>query len=124
MNKTILTSAFVLASLVGCSQHTEPAPVTQNVKPMCISKSMPGGWSQSEITPEVEQAVVTVISQMNSSSKLKQINDVRTQVVNGVNYAIEFTLENGEVWNTVVFRNLRNDYMIEQIAKQGPLCPK
>ncbi|MDN3685683.1 cystatin domain-containing protein [Vibrio sinaloensis] len=84
-----------------------------------------GGWSQSEITPEVEQAVVTVISQMNSSSKLKQINDVRTQVVNGVNYAIEFTLENGEVWNTVVFfRNLRNDYMIEQIAKQGPLCPK
>ncbi|EGA64224.1 hypothetical protein VIBR0546_02785 [Vibrio brasiliensis LMG 20546] len=84
---------------------------------------MPGGWSVSEITPDSQRAIDTVMSQMNTASPLKQVNEVRTQVVNGVNYAIEFTLENGEVWHAVVYRNLRNDYMIDQVAQQGELCP-
>lgn len=67
--------------------------------------------------------MLIVMPQVGAESRLKQINQVKTQVVNGVNYAIEFTLENGEIWNTLVFRNLRNDYMIEQVAKPGALCP-
>lgn len=123
MNKVICTSLIAVATLAGCSQNTNSEQSNRPVSAMCQSKPMPGGWSVSEITPDAQRAIDTVMSQMNTASPLKQVNEVRTQVVNGVNYAIEFTLENGEVWHTVVYRNLRNDYMIDQVAQQGELCP-
>ncbi|WP_040896153.1 cystatin domain-containing protein [Vibrio brasiliensis] len=114
---------MAVATLAGCSQNTNSEQSSRPVSAMCQSKPMPGGWSVSEITPDSQRAIDTVMSQMNTASPLKQVNEVRTQVVNGVNYAIEFTLENGEVWHAVVYRNLRNDYMIDQVAQQGELCP-
>ncbi|RTZ17204.1 2-oxoglutarate dehydrogenase [Vibrio aquaticus] len=123
MNKVWLVSLTALATLAGCSQTTQPEKDPASISPMCRTEALAGGWSVSELTPEAQRAVNTVLSQMNTASKLKQVNEVRTQVVNGVNYAIEFTLENGEVWHTVVYRNLRNDYMIEEVAQLGPLCP-
>lgn len=123
MNKVIFTSVLALTALFGCSQNSKNEQPTRPVTAMCQSKSMPGGWSVSQITPEAQQAIDTVMAQMNTASPLKEVNEVRTQVVNGVNYAIEFTLENGEVWHAVVYRNLRNDYMIDQVAEQGALCP-
>ena len=122
MKTKILSSILVIAPLAGCSQYTKPE-TTSNIAPLCSESAMPGGWRQSPITSEVEQAMLIVMPQVGAESRLKQINQVKTQVVNGVNYAIEFTLENGEIWNTLVFRNLRNDYMIEQVAKPGALCP-
>lgn len=123
MNKVWLVSLTALATLAGCSQSTPPEQDPASITPMCRTEALAGGWSVSELTPEAQRAVNTVLSQMNTASKLKQVNEVRTQVVNGINYAIEFTLENGEVWHTVVYRNLRNDYMIEEVAQLGPLCP-
>tara|TARA_Y100001956_G_scaffold56230_2_gene55252 strand:+ start:1893 stop:2264 length:372 start_codon:yes stop_codon:yes gene_type:complete len=123
MNKLMATAALSIVALAGCAQQSEPQKQISPKNPMCSTEVMPGGWSKSDVTPDVERAVNTVITQMNSASGLKQINEVRTQIVSGVNYAIEFTLDNGEVWNTVVYKNLRNDYMIERVATQGPLCP-
>ncbi|WP_159650519.1 cystatin domain-containing protein [Vibrio atypicus] len=122
--KTILAASVLsVMVLTGCAKQTEPQKQISPSNPMCSTKTMPGGWSVSDVTPGVEKALDNVLAQMNTASKLKQINEVRTQIVNGTNYAIEFTLENGEVWHTVVYRNLRDDYMIEQVAQQGPLCP-
>lgn len=123
MKNFILIAALPVILLSGCAKQSEPLPQPLQVNPMCSTKMMPGGWSESEITPDVQRAINTVMSQMNTASQLKKINTVRTQVVSGINYAIEFTLENGEVWNTVVYKNLRNDYMIERVAKLAPLCP-
>ena len=60
---------------------------------------------------------------MNTAAKLKEILSVRTQVVNGMNYAIEFEMDNGEVWNTIVYRSLKGDMEMTQSAQQGRICP-
>ncbi|MCQ6497878.1 cystatin, partial [Vibrio parahaemolyticus] len=45
--------------------------------------------------------------------------EVRTQVVSGTHYAFEFELQDGELWNAMVLRSARGDYMIERHAKKG-----
>lgn len=94
----------------------------------CIpGEGLPGGWHrQGEVTDEARAALDSVLSQMNSAAKLKSIREVRTQVVAGINYAIEFEMDNGEVWNTVVYRDLKGQHSMKQVAKQGslkPFCP-
>ncbi len=80
------------------------------------TKSMPGGWSETKLTPDVEKALDFVLKQMNTSAKLDKIVKVKTQVVAGVNYDIDFKLDNGEVWNTVVFRDLKGNYKMTKTA--------
>ncbi len=79
-------------------------------------KSMPGGWSETEVTPEVEKALNFVLQQMNTSAKLDKITHVKTQVVAGINYDIDFKLDNGEVWNTIVYRDLKGNYKMTKVA--------
>ncbi|MEZ9396443.1 cystatin domain-containing protein [Vibrio splendidus] len=130
MKKARLTSLlgavtlFSVAVLAGCSQESEvPVQSQENVNPICSTKNLTGGWSQSDITPQAKQALDVVLGQMNTSAELKQILSVRTQVVAGLNYAIEFKMDNGEVWNTIVFRSLQGDIEMMQPAQQGRLCP-
>ncbi|CAK1840815.1 cystatin domain-containing protein [Vibrio crassostreae] len=129
MKKVRLTSLlgvatlFSVAALAGCSQKSEvPIQPQENANPVCSTKNLTGGWSQSDITPEAKQALDAVLGQMNTSAELKQILSVRTQVVAGLNYAIEFEMDNGEVWNTVVYRSLQGDIEMMQAAQQGRLC--
>ncbi|MFM2643195.1 cystatin domain-containing protein [Vibrio chagasii] len=127
MKKARLTSLLGVATLVGvvalagCSQNGEVMTQSQE-NPICSTKNLTGGWSKSEVTPQAEQALDAVLSQMNTSAKLKQILSVRTQVVAGLNYAIEFEMDNGEVWNTIVYRSLQGDIEMVQAAQQGRLC--
>ncbi|MGY3571184.1 cystatin domain-containing protein [Vibrio paucivorans] len=125
MNKTLLiTTTFMIVSLSGCSpdspQQVEKKP---SENPMCISQeTLAGGWAQSVVTPEAELALDTVLAQMNTDAKLEEIISVRTQVVNGINYAIEFKLESGEVWHTIVYRSIEGKYQMTQVATQGRFC--
>ena len=80
------------------------------------SKKLVGGWSETEVTPEVEKALDFVLQQMNTSAKLDKIGKVKTQVVAGINYDIDFKLDNGEVWNTVVYRDLKGNYKMTKTA--------
>jgi len=79
-------------------------------------RQLAGGWSETEVTPEVEKALDFVLKQMNSSAKLDKIVNVKTQVVAGINYDIDFKLDNGEVWNTVVYRDLKGNYKMTKTA--------
>ncbi len=79
-------------------------------------RQMAGGWSESEVTPEVEKALDFVLQQMNTSAKLDKIVSVKTQVVAGINYDIDFKLDNGEVWNTIVYRDLDGNYKMTKTA--------
>ena len=78
-----------------------------------------GGWTTAKVTPEVEAALDTVLTQMNTSAKLEKILGVKTQVVAGMNYAIDFQLDNGGIWHTRVFRDLSGNYTMTQPATQG-----
>lgn len=117
--KMMIIAISITLALAGCAQSDAPK---QNASPICQSKAMPGSWQAVDITPEVDQAVETLMLRIETDSELKQINQVRRQIVNGTNYAIEIELTNGQVWHGIVHRNLRNDYMIDSVAKQGPLC--
>ncbi|MCK5815628.1 MAG: hypothetical protein KAH07_06760, partial [Flavobacteriaceae bacterium] len=79
-------------------------------------KSLAGGWSETEVSPEVEKALDFVLQQMNTSAKLDKIVKVKTQVVAGVNYDIDFKLDNGEVWNTIVYKDLKGNYKMTKVA--------
>ncbi|RUA07003.1 MAG: amidohydrolase [Flavobacteriia bacterium] len=79
-------------------------------------KQLAGGWSETQVTPEVEKALDFVLKKMNTSAKLDKIVKVKTQVVAGVNYDIDFKLNNGEVWNTVVYRDLKGNYKMTKVA--------
>ncbi|KIF45917.1 cystatin domain-containing protein [Vibrio owensii] len=124
MKKTLLASLVCVVALAGCNQKEETvAPSQPEANPICSAENLAGGWSKGEVTPEAQQALDFVLGQMNTAAKLKEILSVRTQVVNGLNYAIEFEMDNGEVWNTIVYRSLKGDMEMTQPAQQGRLCP-
>ena len=123
MKKTLLVTLVGVVVLAGCSQKGEAMNQSQeNTNPICSTQSLTGGWSKSDITPQAEQALDAVLGQMNTAAELKQILSVRTQVVAGLNYAIEFEMDNGEVWNTIVYRSLQGDIEMMEVAQQGRLC--
>jgi len=127
MKKVILLSVVSVVILAGCNQATptnQEQISTMPHNPMCNSEAMPGGYyPPGEVTPEAEIAVELVLNQIATSSPLKQITDVRTQVVAGMNYAVEFELENGEIWNAIVYQSLNDEYSITQQPKLGKICP-
>jgi len=112
--KRVLLPILVAGLLSACSASSPT--------PECVP--MTGGW-QSQPLPnaEGEAALASVLARMNTSAKLKRIIDVRTQVVAGSNYDIEFQLDNGEVWNTRVYQDLNGNYEMTRTAAQGELPP-
>lgn len=123
MRKALLVTLVGVVVLAGCSQKGEVMTQAQEkVNPICSNQNLTGGWSKSDIIPQAEQALNVVLGQMNTAAELKQILSVQTQVVAGLNYAIEFEMDNGEVWNTVVYRSLQGDIEMMQAAQQGRLC--
>ncbi|HAS6346988.1 cystatin domain-containing protein [Vibrio sp. IRLE0018] len=124
MKSKLAMAAATLFLLAGCQQEPQEQPSSYRAsKAICSSQeSMPGGWHKIEVDHQVMRAVDTVLEQMNTNSPLKGITSVHTQVVSGVNYAIEFQLENGSQWNTIVYRNLKGEYQITQVAKLGLFC--
>ncbi|MEQ6347434.1 cystatin domain-containing protein [Vibrio cyclitrophicus] len=123
MKKTLLVTLVGVVVLAGCSQKGEAMNQSQeNTNPICSTQNLTGGWSKSDITPQAEQALDAVLGQMNTAAELKQILSVRTQVVADLNYAIEFEMDNGEVWNTIVYRSLQGDIEMMEVAQQGRLC--
>ena len=122
---TILAcSSILLFITAGCAQQTEQdtALSSDNMNPLCnVDNGMSGGWNTSIVTPEVEKATHYVLSMMNTSAKLEKIVAVKTQVVAGTNYAIDFKLDDGQVWNTRVFRNLNGKFTMTQPAQQGSM---
>jgi len=81
-------------------------------------RQLAGGWSKTEVTPEAKKALDFVLQQMNTSAKLDKIISVKTQIVKGRNFDIDFQLDNGEVWNTVVYMDLDGKFKIIKKAKR------
>jgi len=75
-----------------------------------------GGYQEVEIDQRVEDAVAFVIGQMSTSAKLQKIIGARAQVVSGMNYDINFMLDNGETWNALVYKSLAGDFSIVKEA--------
>ncbi|MCL9780018.1 cystatin domain-containing protein [Vibrio sp. S4M6] len=122
--KKIIALTFVTLALAGCGQKEVKKVETPKVKsPICDSTAnMPGGWQATEVTPDIHQALKLVMSHMDTSSKLAGIVSVHSQVVNGINYAIEYRLSDNTVWHVIVYRSLKGEYAISQPPQPGPIC--
>ncbi|EKO3533702.1 2-oxoglutarate dehydrogenase [Vibrio fluvialis] len=132
--KKFVIPCLGLILLAGCDQAQQSAAEgnsTQNAAPqvtdnatsaMCSNEKLAGGWHDAEVSPEAEQAVDAVLAQMGNNVRLKSILAVKTQVVNGTNYAIEFDTKDGQVWHAVVYRTLDGELTITQGATLGDLC--
>jgi len=81
-----------------------------------MSEMLAGGWNESEVDEPVKDAVAFLLNRMNTSSELKEIIRVKKQVVNGMNYDITFELENGEIWNAIVYRDLSGNFSLKNPA--------
>ena len=123
MNAKIIWVAAVML-LAGCDKPIEqPSVDNKTAEAICRSgDSMPGGWISSEETPEVRKAVQLVIKKMDKPAKLKKMLAVHSQIVNGVNYALEYQLENGTIWSAIVYRDLEGKYTITQRPIPGVFC--
>ena len=110
--------------LAGCDKPTEQPSVDNKIaEAICRSGDrMPGGWIISEETPEVRKAVQLVIKKMDKPAKLKKLLAVHSQIVNGVNYALEYQLENGTIWSAIVYRDLEGKYTVTQRPIPGLFC--
>lgn len=120
----VLSALPFATSTFAVDKQMSPA-LKKKMQAICSSQGgVPGGWQIAKVTPDAERSLSMILHQMNATDKLKQINDVRTQVVGGIHYAMEFELKDGQVWNAIVLHSARGDYMIERHAKKGKLCPK
>lgn len=120
----MLTTLPFASCALAVDKQMSPA-LKKKMQAICDSKEgIPGGWQIAKVTPDAERSLSMILHQMNATDKLKQINDVRTQIVGGTHYAMEFELKDGQVWNAIVLHSARGDYMIERHAKKGELCPK
>ena len=84
----------------------------KNEEKQNADKTLVGGWSEAEVTPQVEAALNYVISESDFESPLKTIVSIKTQIVSGKNYDIDFELNNGELWNVIVYEDLNGNYKI------------
>ncbi|WP_180796734.1 cystatin domain-containing protein [Vibrio parahaemolyticus] len=124
MLKTVSTCA-IWGLLVGCqpkNQQEETTHVTASADVCNTQGNMPGGWNEFDATPDAQKAMAFVLKQMDTLSSFKQILTVHAQIVSGVNYAIEFEMDDGSIWNTIVYRNLDGEYAITQSPKEGHFC--
>ncbi|ENQ8701819.1 cystatin domain-containing protein [Vibrio harveyi] len=124
MKLKTVSACAILVLLVGCQQKTqEEATQSTTSADVCNTQgNMPGGWNEFDATPDAQKAMAFVLNKMETLASFKQILSVHAQIVSGVNYAIEFELNDGSVWNTVVYRNLDGEYAITQSPKEGRFC--
>jgi hypothetical protein len=116
----VVLGGLLLAGCISCNIGPDKMKVEREQAGRDKDRSMPGGWSHAEVTPDVEHALDYVLKQMNTSAGLEKIITVKTQVVAGLNYSIDFQLDNGEIWNVKVFRDLSGNYaMIKPATRKG-----
>lgn len=124
MKLQTVSACALLVMLVGCQQHNleSTTGMTASADVCNTQGNVPGGWRKFEVTPDVQRAMAFVLTKMDTLSSFKQILNVHAQIVSGVNYAIEFEMDDRSVWNTIVYRDLDGNYAIVHRPQEGTFC--
>ncbi|QLG88749.1 linear amide C-N hydrolase [Chitinibacter bivalviorum] len=93
-------------------EYLNPSNSSQNIM------SLAGGWSAAEVDQLAMDAANFAVSKDSSSAKLKRIIEVKKQVVKGANYFINYELDDGSVWDAIVYRDLTGEFSLKQSAKR------
>ncbi|WP_105902096.1 cystatin domain-containing protein [Vibrio gangliei] len=118
MYKKILLISAAALTVTACSSN-EPAQDPE-LKVKCESvKVIPGGWKETEVTPEARQAALLAATSLEGSHSVKEVLSVQEQVVAGKNYNVVFSIEDGTTYETKVYRNLQGQYKILSIQPKS-----
>ncbi|WP_165398989.1 cystatin domain-containing protein [Shewanella maritima] len=121
--KITLIIMMLLAIITGCTtSSTSKDIVMKKNNLICNNQNLAGGWSKTQMTPESNQALDFAIASMNTKQKLAYVTSVYSQTVNGVNYAIEFEMEDSKIYHAIVYRALSGDMTLTQPAQHGNIC--
>lgn len=122
MRALILTTVVATTIGLAACSNTSVAAENDMSNPFCQEgRTIPGGWYDGEINGQVEVALDFVLARMNSAAGLDEILAVKTQVVAGTNIAIDFRLDNGELWNAWVYRDLQGNFEMTKPAQRGSM---
>lgn len=125
MHKNLFVIITGALALMACSSSPETKDTVETStastqEAICEPvKAMPGSWQQAEITPEAKQAAVLATASIEGGHSLKEIQSVEQQVVAGMNYKVNFTIEDGEAYSATVFRNLKGEYKLISVQPQA-----
>lgn len=77
-------------------------------------EKLAGGWSETPMDDDVKEALDYAMREIKANSSLKKMIHAKKQVVKGLNYDLSFSLENGETWNVIVYRDLEGNLSLTQ----------
>ena len=104
-----LSLAFSCKSPSESNEETRSTPEKSSSQPEEI---MAGAWEEIPTDQEVEEAAKFASENIDPEFYLQKILSAKRQVVKGFNYDLTFTLENGETWNALVYRDLDGKYSL------------
>lgn len=73
-----------------------------------------GGWEEIPVDKMVTEAAVFAVGKINATAKLKRVILAKRQIVKGLNLDLTFALENGSIWQAIVYRDLQGNYSLKQ----------
>ena len=62
----------------------------------------------------VTEAAVFAVGKINATAKLQRVILAKRQIVKGLNMDLTFALENGSIWQAIVYRDLQGNYSLKQ----------
>lgn len=75
---------------------------------------MTGSWKETPVDSIVKEAANFAVGKMTNSAELKRVLDAKKQVVKGLNYDLTYELNDGSVWQVIVYRDLQGNYSFLQ----------
>ena len=112
---TALAMTSVLAACSTTEENAEPNPFCQS------GEGVPGGWQDGVVDERSVQALAFALERIDNFAGLAEIIAVKTQVVSGMNYALEFRLDNDEVWNAIVYSDPQGRMSMNREGREGSL---
>jgi hypothetical protein len=123
--KKIIILFMGLITIFSCEKQSKTTDSTNNPAGKNLQKkeNLAGGWKEVSLDKDVEAALDFALEEIYSKAKLKNVLSAKKQVVKGLNYDLTFSLENGETWNVIVYRDLEGNFILTKKAKINTPIP-
>ena len=103
--KKALILVFGIFILTACDKKPETVSEEKEVE-------MVGAWSEVPVENDVKEALDFVIGEIGEGSSLAEVKEAKKQVVKGFNYKFKLSLDNGQIWNVIVYRDLDGTFTV------------
>ncbi len=120
----VLVQEQVMPEVEAAAAEGSEAAATIAARPECAATTgMAGGWNPLELSPELQDTLLDVVSQLDTTGTVASILSVRSQVVAGMNYLVDYQLEDGQTRSLGLFQDLSGNFNLTEPPSDGPACP-